>query len=149
MFKRVGALQSISVIFLKQSTMSCIRFLINISEIRPSEICHTVLSRQKHCNLGIGIPNTVVAHSITSPQGLIIPKLRLVKNDPAMLSQHFQATISPRQNKPTLLPEETLLLLWQLHTCLFFLCLAKSPPQSNPLYSCTNAYNSTNTPRDW
>ena len=60
---------------------------------------------------GIGIPNNVVAHSVTTPQGLISPKLRLVKNDAAMLTQHFQATISPGQNKLTLLPEETLLLL--------------------------------------
>lgn len=60
---------------------------------------------------GIGIPNHVVAHSVTTPRGLIIPKLRLVKNDPAMLTQHLQATISPGQNKLTLLTEETLILL--------------------------------------
>lgn len=59
-----------------------------------------------------------------------------------MLTQHFQATISPGPNKLTLLPEETFLLLRQLHTCLFF---CKSPPQSNPLCSCTYAYTSTHT----
>lgn len=37
-----------------------------------------------------------------------------------MLTQHFQATISPGPNELTLLPEETFLLLQQLHTCLFF-----------------------------
>lgn len=54
----------------------------------------------------MGIPNNAVAHSVTTPQGLIIPKLRLVKNDPAMLTQHFQATISPGQNKQTLLSKK-------------------------------------------
>lgn len=93
------------------------------------------------------IPSNV-AHRVTIPWGLIIPKLRLVKKDTAMLMQHFQATIPAGQNKPTVLTEGTLLHLWQLHTCLFK-PPARSCPQSNPLCSDTDAHISTNTLRYW
>lgn len=81
---------------------------------------------------GTRIPNDVLAHSVTTPRGLIIQKLRLVKNNRAMLMQHRQATISPGHSERTLLPGETLLLLWQLHPWLFKLP-ARPSPQAKPL----------------
>lgn len=71
---------------------------------------------------------------VTTPWGLIIPKWRFSKNDPALLTQRLQATVARGQNKLTLLPEKTLLLLWQLHTCLS--SAERSPP--HPIH-CTAA----------
>lgn len=65
-----------------------------------------------------------------------------------MLTQHFQATISPGPNELTLLPEETFLLLQQLHTCLFFQRVTSLVQSIEQLHTQHDTHTGSSTWRD-